>query len=629
MTSPAPRGNAGRPTSPGRPVRDPGLGWAAAAALALVAHVLLAVWPLWPALRSGEAPAFGDHWIHYYRAQADERIAAHTGSPTGYDPKILAGVPHGVVDVNSHGSRLVVRALSGPLGTARAYALWAALAVALVPVAVAATALGAGLGRRDACGSVVGAVAFVHLDTLSRSMTWSGMYSWLLASAVLPLFGLTFARLLARPSPRRLLVVAGVLPLLSLHTLLPVGVAGAFLALVAVRLRRPAPAPALAYAGGVAALGLAVNAWWVLPLARHLSSAELPAWTFSATPRQLVADLASSFWPFAGLLHGTYGLRWWLVVGGVAGAAAAARRGGRDRAAAGRAALALALLALAAAYLSGLVPALARIEAHRFVLVAVLAALPFARRGLLGAWRGLQGGRRLRLVGLLACASLLLSLGCEGWLAWRTPLRPRPLAPHEREVLEFLRARRPFAGRVLAEHSPVGTLPYALALEPDLPGVTFRAAGQPSLDTGWDTVRASFLGLQREFSLEDAVQRLRLFAIEWAIAAEGGQGAEILRRLPEPLVAERQLVGGYLLVRLADPPSLLALGEGRLRVLPGRLELSGLTGEVALRLHYYPGLRALEGDDVRVFPIHDPHDRWGLIGVDPGGRSEVTLVWEP
>lgn len=114
------------------PTRTP-LALFVAAALAVVLHAGVTAAALGPSLVSGARPGFGDHWIHYYRAVADARIAEATGDRVGYDPQILAGAPHGAIDTNSPGLSAVTLRLGGLLGTARAYALVMVLATLLTP----------------------------------------------------------------------------------------------------------------------------------------------------------------------------------------------------------------------------------------------------------------------------------------------------------------------------------------------------------------------------------------------------------------------------------------------------------------------------------------------------------------
>jgi hypothetical protein len=233
-----------------------------------------------------------------------------------------------------------------------------------------------------------------------------------------------------------------------------------------------------------------------------------------------------------------------------------------------------------------------------------------------------------RLVGYLALASLLLSLGVEGVRSAGAPLRPYTLRPDDEAALALLRARAPIAGRVLVHQGPLDVLAYAVAHEPGLPAVTFRAAAQPNVFAGWDPVLGCFLGLRRSFTLEDALARLQLYAIEWVVVPEESRAAAVLDALPADRVAERLQAGALRVWRLATPTGYVAGGPGELRALPGRLELTGLAGPVTLRWHFVPGLRALEDDRVRVEQVPVPGAPAGFIRVDPAGRERVTLVWD-
>src|SRR5690606_33873268 len=129
------------------------------------------------------------------------------------------------------------------------------------------------------------------------------------------------------------------------------------------------------------------------------------------------------------------------------------------------------------------------------------------------------GGRR-RLLVLVAAAALVISLAVEGVRSARAPFRPYPLTEDEGAALALLRARARGGGRVLVEQAPLGVLAYAVAHEPGLLALTFRAAGQPNRWAGWDPITGDFLGLRGRFSLEQALERFALYAVEWLVVRE-------------------------------------------------------------------------------------------------------------
>lgn len=594
-------------------------------ALLFAAHVALAAAPFSATLLEGQAPDFGDHWIHFTRAQASAAIFENTGALSGYDPGLVAGYPHGVVDSNSPASRLLVTGLAPLLGLPRAYALWVILAFALIPIGLwlSVRVLGGGSGCANRAAGA--AILLLQLDPIARGMARNGMAAWLLSGAVLMTFAGLFATLLARPTRRRLAWTVACLPLISVHALLPALVALVFLVILGAALieRRADRGRVLLAAAGVGAAGLLLNLWWAWPLMRHFGLAGFPGQAFKPKIAQVIWDLASVVVPKTGYFNGSLGLRWGIVIVGLIGAASLLREA-RPRAVI---ALVLTPLFLALAYFGGFSDRLVKLECHRLVTIAAYAAALTLGPGIsaLRSWAGSSRGRLIALA--IAALPFFISAGSEALVASRAPLRPHSLTRDERRIVDFF-AEQPITGRVLTEQGLDTALTYALANQRRHPMLSFRAAGQPYLFTGWDPLVGSFLGEARNLSVEEVQARLVRYAVAWVVPSTR-EGRTLMRFLPRACIVRVAASGRFEVWRVRRQAELIARGAGRVDARPGVIELRELEGPVELRLHFHPGLRAVEGPGVIIERLPSPGDAAGFIRVDPRGRERVRIVWRP
>lgn len=585
-------------------------------------------WSHAPGLLGGAPATWADHGRQLVGAATSARLVEATGDRWGYDPSIHAGCPHVAVATDSHLQTLAVVLLRGA-GAGRAYAVWILAAAAAVPLLLALAARAAGGSAAAGWGTGLAGAVVLQLDGLTRLMGRSGMNGWLLAAAVVVLFTATFAALLEAPSRRRWLAALAVLPLLSAHVLCPPSVAGAFLLAVGLRLSRAGERRrALGVAALVAAAGLLVNAWWVVPFLRHLWVFEPGDWsiTLAGTPRKLGPDLLSMVWPRAGYVGSTQGLRWAaLLLGLWAGLRA-------QPAAPARAVGALAAVALVLTYFGSLVPATAMLQPYRFVIVAVFAALALVGPGLEQARTAWAAHPRARVALAALGASVALSLVFELLAAVTLPLRPVALDPDDERAVAAARRLPADRGRLLTEvmlARPYTANAVALAL-PDhahtaVSGHEFYGAyGR----TSWCSLPPVFLGRDPAgLDPAEVPALLERYAVAFVLT-RSRFGYDLLDGAPAGTFSSVTSLGAWRLYEVARPAGWFLEGQGGLTFGPGRLSLTGLTGPVVLRWHHVRGLRAAESDEVLVTPSPVEGDPVPFIRVDPRGRAAVNLVWD-
>ncbi|MBL4844241.1 MAG: hypothetical protein JKY65_01835 [Planctomycetes bacterium] len=594
-------------------------------ALLFLLHGILAVVLLWPMLVEGKPGDWLDHPVHCFRFSADARLVEEIGTTRGYDPKVVAGYPHGAVDLDSPLAASLGRFLTPVLGPIRAYALWGLGVTLLIPLALGGLARARGSPAQGLAVVALSVVA-LQLDPLLRHMVRGGTYAWLLGSLVLVVFAGLFASGLERPRPRTQAALTVLALGYGAHVLAPPVVALLFLALTARRISAGGPglARSLRFAATTAGIGLLLNAPWLIPLALHVDQAGLPVGAL-APRNQLVPDLLSLVVPGRGYQGSMLGLRWGLWLLGVVACLGARPRNGRPaplrRLEVGL--LAAIAVALVLTYLP--LDALRRLQPYRLVVLAIFAALVVAPEGVRKAWAWTRSAQSRRLVGIIGMTLICVSLAIEGKRMVDAPLRSNRLGPDGWRAIELLQAR-PGQGRVLAELIPSDKLAQVLPSVLSRQTLTFKDAAQPNLAAIWSVHPPFFLGRPlAEVRPEEIPGLLDRYAVEWVVATSK-HGHALLDHVASGYFAEVLDAGHYRLYRVARPTGWIASGQGKVEARSGRLLLKDLSGPVVLRFHHAPGLEALE-PGVRIERVPIPGDPSGFIRVDPGDRSEVELRW--
>ncbi len=591
-------------------------------------HLLASAYLVAPVLLEGRPPWWGDHTRNFTTLRFELECARVTGRPYGYVPNVVAGFPHHAAHTNSHAARATVHGLtrSSLLSAERAFGLWILGALVATPLLVGLAARKVGASPAAGIGLTV---MVLHLDPLVRPLQRYGMVAWLLASALLVAFMVTFAGAL-EPRARRWHLLA-LLAALSAHALLPLTLAVSFgIWVVALLVWPPASGRRRLIAAALVAgaVGLVLNAWWIVPLLRDLPLKGATASNLNVPPSQLGSDLLAAIVPGRGYLGGSTALRWCLLGLGSAGAMTLLRD--PQRRPLGLAGLALLVPSLTVAYLGGGWQPTQELQSHRFLTVAVLGSLPFAPAGARAALDAIAGRPSRRIAAALGCVAVGVAVAVEAVEAARPPLRRAALDEHGRQVLDLLRDRADRRARVLIETPLRDPLPTIAATELDAPALSIRHADwvDPYGEVAWLSVPPRFLGLSyRELRREAVAERLHAYNVGWVVASTPF-GKALMDASPAETFAERLDVGPYRVLRVAEPPGWFLEGVGRVRARPGRLELSELTGPVTVRFHYVPGLRALE-PGVRVERAPAAGDPVGFVRVRPGISDRATLEWSP
>ena len=438
----------------------PGLGWrwpwAVLLAVAAVHLVMtLRLFTSWGAVVDDVTPVVTvDHAIHLYHGALGARFALEHGTTWGYDPFFMAGYPETPVWDSSSNLSIAFQLAAGGRYSPRAYKLGLFACTILVVAAGPAGAIAGGLGGAEvAAAAAIGLVVFWACFPI---VLWrSGLFAFVTASSATGLVLALLLRFDRRPGLSRwaLLAAAGSAFLFA-HVTAPVlvvggavGYAGAVLRRWRVRRQR------LGAVVGAAALGLATNAFWLVPLWKF-RGIRTPAFSF------LTANSAWYLWEH--FLHdpvdGRISLA--LIVVGTGGLAAWWSGGERARAAVFGGAAAVLLVVTWVGSLWWVTRAL---EPLRFrVTLDLLLAVPAGSalcRSAAGVARLGGGGRKGgALAGVVAAA-----VAASAWAASPESVsavvaqfsRYRPLVvglpPGARGLVAWLKAETDLSARVLFE----------------------------------------------------------------------------------------------------------------------------------------------------------------------------------
>lgn len=418
----------------------PGLTQQAAARATFVAAVLALLgfhlgWTLYffpPATWWSDVPIPGvDFETHVGQTWRFVEAMDGWGQPWLYDPRLLAGYPHGVIfDADNKGWEVWTWLLTR-LGCSRGlafnlFALFAHLGV--VPVVYAAARLFE-LGRRGALAAACFASLLWFFDSFAHWCWWIGMVAYGTAGYLCLLPLALFYRWLRDRRPWQALAAAAALALAHLvHPYTFVILAAPMLALYARAFRR-LDARGHAAVVAIAAATLALNAWW-LGLAAAFWGYILDSGYFGRSgPHYLLADYFSLLLDTAtsGFIGTRTGFRF-LALGGALVCLWRWRRARDPR----LLPFAVALGATAAlAYLSGSLWLFRQIQPYRHVLpLAFLAVIPAAAALEAAAREGAL--RRLPPAALALLALLALPAGqhLAGDALYYAPGLLPAVAPH-------------------------------------------------------------------------------------------------------------------------------------------------------------------------------------------------------
>jgi hypothetical protein len=393
-----------------------------------------------------------DHALHYQQVVRAKDVFGETRRLHTYDPYFMAGYPGGTVfDIDSKGVELWC-ALSGPVGTPRAFKIFIMIGYLLFPLSIYAGSRKLGFDFREAVLSTLILMACWHWGRPYISeFRYAGMFSCLTISHVSLYLAGSF-RAFLRDGKAPAFWIAGPLAFLVHPTpavLLPVP----FLTLFLLARKKVPSGRAhtgwelklLARLVAWCLLVLAVNAIWLIPFFRYLD-VKTPSETFFQ-------------------IHGLSGLAGLLLRPGMLPAlmlfalAAAGTvcliRNGRspDAAAPSLGSLFLIVIAIFGIY----IPLFDQMEPGRFLVPALIFMAPLSGPGLIAMMRGAGGmlssrGARAALVTLLLVCSPVFSL-----LASRAYYRhalSTEIPAEAEQMIEALKLHTDPPGRLMIEDGP-------------------------------------------------------------------------------------------------------------------------------------------------------------------------------
>jgi hypothetical protein len=591
--------------------------------LLLLAHLAATCVVFDPRLLATPDPiTSGDSAYHYYGVVAADALWRRDHRTTGYDPFFMAGYPAGIpFDIDARGAEWFCRLWSG-IGLARAYKMFAFLALLVTPLLVYLAARTLGLRDTEALACLLLVLALWHFGRpLLGHLRWSGKFTFLLASGACVL-GIAAAR--RALETRSLVRLAGVAALVGatwqLNALVGPLLLPALATLYVCRCRSLRRRDHAMIAAG-AAFVLAMNADWLLPLAR-LRDARPPTqyWLQFDGWREVVALFGRT----------TSILLPAIVVLGLAGLFRWARR---DRVAA----LACAIAAAAwfgVAFFGARVPALAGIDPGRCLI-------PFAF--LLSIAAGVEFGHwldRLRprfggfpaAVGFGVGAISLPFLAFAGNRVLDQQAIAARVAPAFTRLTDFLAGQTTKSARILFEtpggrHNPSPLL-YGTHLQALLPlAVEREFIGGPNpapyLAHAAIDLRNGEL-LQRPlsgWSDEDFARYLATYNVGWIVGHTGATRAFMDAYAGATMLGT---VEEFTVYAVLQPPTWLAAGSGRVEASTNRIAVSDAAGdEIVLKYHWVPGLRSTP--PLAVEPVPIAGDPIGFIRVRPNGTSHFVL----
>jgi hypothetical protein len=592
-----------------------------------LAHAFIVLWMLSPTLIGGEPPMWGDNAPNYYKVSTSLRVIDETGSTRGYDPQIFAGYPTGAIDTNSHGVHMLMRALTLALSPERAFGLWLFVGLMFIPFGVAWVAKLSGADREKQFLSAALTIACLHIDPLARHFVRFGTVPWLTSCVLVAVFAALFARALELPDRRRVLSVLALLPLICTHVMLSIPIAVAFLIVAGVRVARSRENLGVAVGVGalIAACGVIVNLWWILPILENWSVHGDVSFDLVVGPGQLLADLLSLVLPSSGYLQGSYSVRFGLIALGTLGLLNL----GKDPA---HRSVAISLLfvvwfTLAFAYFAGVTGVGRSIQHHRWVMIGLFGSIAFVPEGwsVLREWSARTAAGRIA-VGI-ALAVFLVGGGLEAWRSLTLPLRMQELDDDGRAVVQYLLEHDADSeGRVLVEVLVDDSLGAAIATQLERPALSFPSPGMawPYGGFVWTHHPPIFLGTSGRLPAADVTRLMDRYAVAWVVG-EMQTGATLFEQLPDGYFEGCVDIGHYRLCQVANPSSWFLEGTGRLHARRGKITVSDLSGPVVIRFHHVPGLVALQ-KEVLVERFSVPNDPAGFIRIDPHSNASVDLV---
>lgn len=622
--------------------------WAFLALMGL--HLLLTAYYFPPGEVLRDPPiANTDYVFHYYEAAAVAQILAADSRAWGYDPHLLAGYPVGAIfDVDNKGFALGVWLLGGlGLHPALAFNLLVMAVVLLAPVAgwAAARLLSPSADHAGPTAAVVAASFALLLWYLDPAFRWAwggGTLAFAIVSLWAPVALSAFQRVLYAPSRRAWVLLAlltAALPLVHGLALLLLGLP-LLIAYVAARRRLTWRQHSGLVA--VALIALAVNAYWLAPLARFASIKVASDRFLQAFPIDLWRDLVGLGKTDVGLPR-LYPVRWAAV--GLLLLGWPGREQRRDLLPwVGGIAIWLAL-----AYLGSLAPVVRDLEPYRFAMsAAALAAPPAAVILAGGGWRS-PLGRPWRLRHVLAGA-LALGLAVQFWtvaqtlLPWQNWLSGRPLpvdlrlhGPPSayRELTAWVRAHTDGdGGRILVNDWRLGTFLAAATGRQIIGGPHLWVWIQHGYANAgiWDLFGRDL----KDYTPDELRQALQTYNVQWALTNADWAENSPFYTLDKALAAAPGLmervttVGGFHVYRATWPANDFLIGQGRVEADYNRLTVRQASpGGVVLKLHWLPTLRSDPPLPLASYPVLE--DPVGFIRVDNDAVTDFTLynayVW--
>ena len=561
-----------------------------------------------------------------------------------YDPRLLAGYPHGVVfDADNKGWEVWTWALRGlGLPAALAFNLFAAFAHLLVLPVVYASARLFELRRAAAVWAAFLASLLWFFDSFAHWCWWIGMVAYAIAGYLCLLPLALFWRWLR--DRRAWQAVACALALGLAHLVHPyhfVVLVWPMLALYARHFRGLGGRGHLAVLA-IAGATLAVNGWW-LGLAAQFWHYVLDSGYFGQSdPRQLFADYLGLVLDTAtsGLVGTRTGFRF-LVLGTALVGLWQWRRARDPR----WLPLAVALAATAVlAYLSRYLWLFRQIQPYRHVLpLAFLATLPAAAAidGALraGFWRDLPRAGKVALVVLALPAGQhlardvlyftpeLLPEVARLYNGERQPLaatgypphadyRLKPATDEHEELARWVRSVDDGQSRFLIEEPAVGERLHWQTDAQIVGGFLYRNL-QHSMA---NLFRRRKQGVAGDDELRTYFET---YAIRWVIISSKAKWWDRRPAIVEPVTT----IGHHRIYRTRIEPHLIQQGGGTLRVAPNTLAVTGSAPDqdLVLRAHWHEDLVCEPGCKVVREPI-DGFDAVGFVRVPAPHPSDLTVI---
>lgn len=602
-------------------------------------HLAMLAYAMPLRLLLGPEPLGGpDYHTHFQHTHTLTRALTEHGRLWIYDPMMIAGYPAGLffdVDNKAHfWFTTLLHRLGAPLPAA--FNLFGLVSALLMPISLWLAARLLGASPRAQAWSFALAVLLWHFDAQVRFYWGVGMVSFATASHLCVLVLALFYRHLRGPAHRG--VTAGLFVALPAALLTH---AWSFAVLVAPMLglyvssaRRLRPAGHLTI-WLLAAVSVAVNAYWLFPALAHSELLAPSLKIGQATPAYIAYDAFEVFVDplISGLVPHRTLVRCVALLAALGTLLAWRRRGDARLRYAG-----LSLLWLfALTYFGALVPVVAATEPYRFVspmacLAAVLAGPWLAEQVRQGRWAEAPvGARTWALAGLFLLAPRLY--GQVTAFVPQLDLSPPsgPAAQHEevygtsvhlrstpesfRAVASWLKSQ-PDEGRVLVQFFAVGEYLRWATDRPIIGGFPDRRSihEQANLFHHGDDDTRFRAGL---------ADYLRTYNVAYVVMAL--PYVEAIERRPDLLEPRGTIPGAFRMYRVRQPSGYVARGRGRVRADLGRIEVEGAepspgTQELSLRFHWLREFQCRPtsprpGEGCRVEREEVPGDEAGFIKV--------------